>query len=645
VAEPPTPAAAGAPRARDRHGTGPAPVSTTGDPATEPARTDPPPAPGPASAPGPAPVPGRHRAADQSVHRRFRAGLLWPLAALLVVGLVAARTLRSTPLRDDGALAGPAFALLRGQFVGSPLSPEGLGAVHTAVYATVTRAFERHATLAGAERELLLVLLLVSAVLLWCTARRLGVPDAACAVGILALGAVPALAPLHAAATPAAFAVGWLLLAGWLATRAMASARPPVGVAVPAVLTAVLAVLLAPDVLFLLVAWAAAVVTARAGSGRRRIVPALTGLVLLAGVRLLVPRWDPEPSDPAGWGGDATGLLLLTAVLVVGGLLAAWRLPRFRAEGAALVVTAVLAVAPPSGRLPALLLCLPLGALLMTALVAAGAERLAGSVRHRRPRALLAAGLVAALLLAALGTAAAADLAGGPRSDLGAAADRRLVAWAQAQLPADAVLTASPRVVAELVHAGADPAQVRSGDAVPATPGPPRVAPVLHVTTGRPPDAARVIASFGALTVVDPRPVQPTPEQVAARRALAAALLANPVTEVPPVDAAVLAAGQVDPRLLSLLAGIGARFGVGLQGLPAVPGEPADALVRQAVVARIGGRALTDDPAAREQLRAWLAAQRAPYAPDRVTEVEGGLLLGYHLVRDPDALVPGSGGR
>jgi hypothetical protein len=138
--------------------------------------------------------------------------------------------------------------------------------------------------------------------------------------------------------------------------------------------------------------------------------------------------------------------------------------------------------------------------------------------------------------------------------------------------------------------------------------------------------------------------VEPTPEQIAARRALAAALLANPTTRVPATDAQVLAAGQVDPRLLSLLAGIAARFGLGLQSLPAVPGEPADALRRQAVVSGIGGRALADDPAATELLRGWLDAQQAPYAPDRITSVEGGLLLGYHLVRDPDGLVQGPGG-
>jgi multisubunit Na+/H+ antiporter MnhG subunit len=592
---------------------------------------------------GPATVPGRHRATAPAPRRRGRAGLLWPLAALVVVALVAARTLRNTPLPDDGALAGPAFALLRGESELSPLSPHGLGAVHTAVYATVTRAFQRQDSLTGAEREMSFVLLLLSAVLLWRTARRLGLPDPSCAVAVLALGAVGVLAPLHGAASPAALAVGWLLLAGWLTTRLVSSARPPVVIGALAVLAAALAVLLAPDVLLLLVAGTAASVCLAGGPGRRRAAAALVGVLLLAAVRVLVQRWDPQPDDPARWGGSSTGLVLLSVVLVLTGALAAWRLPRFRAAGTALGATVAVAVAPPSGRLPALLLCLPLAALLAGALLAAVA---AGAARPlpNRPRALVGAGPVAVLLLLGLGSAASAELAGGGHSDFGAAATAHLADWMDAQLPADAAVTASPRLTAELLHAGADPTRLRRGDApAPAATG--ATAPVLRVTAGAPGAGTRVVARFGELAVVEAHPVLPPEAAVTARRDLAAALLANPTTQVPTADADLLAAGQVDPRLLSLLAGMAARLGIGLHALPAVPGEPAGALRRQAVVHSIGGRPVADDPAAAQQLRTYLAAQRDPYAPDRATEADGGLLLGYDLVPDPDGLLPTPGGR
>jgi hypothetical protein len=570
--------------------------------------------------------------------------VLWPLLALVVVTLVTARSLRGTALPDDGALAGPAAALLRGDSGPELLSPAGLGALHTAVYATVTRAFQRHATLVGAERELLLVVLLVSAVLLWRTARRLDVPDGACAVAVLALGALPVLTSLHATATPAAFAVGWLVLAGWVASWASTSRRPPAVLTALTALAALLAVLLAPDALLLLAAGGTAAVVLTARSRRRQVGAALAGAVLLGVLRGLVQRWDPQVADAGRWGGTPTGLVVVTAVLVVVGLAAVWQLPRFRAGGVALTATALLAVAPPSGRLPALLLCLPLGALLLGALAAAGAEAVSSPVLRSRPRGLLAVGVVAGVLLVGAGTAAAADLAGTPRDDFGAAATRDLVGWTAAQLPDDAVLSTSPRLAAELVHAGADPARVRTGD-VPVTASTGPEVPVLQVRSGSSAGGGPVVARFGDLAVVDPRAVPPTAAQLTARRDLATALLANPTVEVPAAAAERMSAGQVDPRLLTLLASIGAQYGFGLVDLPAVPGEPADADARQVVLGSVGGRPLGDDPAATARLRTWLAAQQEPFLPDRVAELDAGVLIGYARVADPDGLVTPPGGR
>jgi hypothetical protein len=67
--------------------------------------------------------------------------------------------------------------------------------------------------------------------------------------------------------------------------------------------------------------------------------------------------------------------------------------------------------------------------------------------------------------------------------------------------------------------------------------------------------------------------------------------------------------------------------------------------VRQAVLVSVGGRALADDPGAAGRLRAWLAVQRAPLAPDTVRDVDGGVRVGYRLVADPDSLVTAAGGR
>ena len=603
-----------------------------------------------------APRRARHRATRPPWPERVRVGLLWPLFALVVVGLVGARMLRGRPLPGDGDLTAPAFALSRGTADLAPLSPEGLAAVHAAVYATVTRAFERYATLVAAERELLLVVLVLSAVLLWRTARRLGVPDAGCALGVLAFGALPVLVPLHAVASPAALAVPWLLLAAWLLTSwlrpagghgargASLRARVPVAVALLAAGAVVLAVLLAPDVLLLLVAGLTAAAAGR-GDPARRAAAAAGGVLLLTGGRTLVERWAPEPADPARWGADRTGLLVTCAVLLAVAVLAVVLLPRLRPLGVALAAVALLSVAPPSERVAALLLALPVAALLVAALGTLAAARLGRPVLVR-PRARLAAGLAGAVALVAVGALAATSLSHTPRSDFGAAADAQLVGWLGDQLPDDAVVTADPRLTATLVHAGADPDRVLTGTDLPVPASTAPGAPVLQVTAGSVPAEGTPVARFGAeggLTVTDPRAVAPTPEQLDARRRLATALLANPTNEVGEADAELLAEGRVDPRLLSLLAGIGAQYGVGVGALPAVPGEPADAAVRQAVVTTVGGTSLAADPAAADRLRGWLGAQKEPYVPDRVSAVPGGLLIGYDLVRDPDQLVTARG--
>ena len=616
----------------------------------------------PARDTGPATVPGqpraRHRAARLPWTERVRVGLLWPVLALAVVGLVGARMLRGLPLPDDGALGAPGFALSRGTADLAPLSPEGLAAVHTAVYATVTRAFERHTGLVAAERELLLVVLLLSLVLLWRTARRLGVPDAGCAVGVLAFGALPVLVPLHAVASPAALAVPWLLLAAWLLTSWLRPAgghgtgaaslrgRVPVAAGLLAAVAAVLAVLLAPDVLLFLVAGLAAVAADR-GDPARRAAAAAGGVLLLTGGRALVERWAPEPADPARWGADRTGVLVTSTVLLVVGVLAAVLVRRLRPLGVALAAAALVSVAPPAERVAGLLLALPLAALLVGALSSLAAARLGRPVLAR-PRARLVAGLAGAVALLAVAVVAAIGLSHTPRSDFEAAADAELVAWLRDQLPEDAVVTADPRLTAQLVHAGADPDRVLTGTdlAVPASTAP--TAPVLRVTSGADPVEGTPVARFGAaggLAVTDPGAVAPTPEQLENRRRLGAALLANPTNSFPPADAALLTEGRVDPRLLTLLASIGAQYGVGVEALPAVPGEPSDASVRQAVVSTVGGTSLATDPGATARLRGWLDVQQDPYVPARVSEVPGGLLIAYDLVRGPDALVTAPGGR
>lgn len=524
-------------------------------------------------------------------------------------------------------------------------SPHGIGALHVAVYATLTRALERYATLVAAGREFMLVCTLLSAVLLWRTARRLGLGDVASAVAVLLAGAVPLLSVITAVDSPAQVAVPWLLLAAWLLAHGGPS---PAAIAV-ALLATTVAVLLAPGTLLLVLAGAAAASmtgTLMTGNlpGRLseagRLIPTLVPALLFIAVAFLLGRWDPQPETAVTWAAQEPAVLGVAAALVAVGILAAWRLPRFRAAGVALVATTAAAVALP-GRLAVLLVCLPLAAILTAALLQAWARPVLGA-RERLRRTAVAAG---ALALAGGAATALVVLLRAPHPDLGARDQSALLSWAGNQLSSDARLVAPVRLWAELVHAGGDEDQFR----LPGTAGQSRpLAPVVTVMEdGGPGDL--LVAAFGTsesappLVVIDPSRSAPTPAELEHRRALAAAILANPTTSVTAEAADVLESGQVDPRLLSLLAALTGQFGLGLQSLPPALGESLrHTAAREAVVSSLMGRPLTPGIPLTDRLVAYLDAQVPPFAPDRVQVARNGVRIAFHYVSAPDALVTGA---
>lgn len=554
--------------------------------------------------------------------RSVRWSSLAPLAAVVLAAVVSARALRSSPLADDGALTAPAWDWLQGGPAPDPWTPDGLAVVHTAAWAQLTGTLDRGSGLAAAGRELLWAALVLSCLLLWRVARRARLGDAGACVAVLVLGAVPGLVLVHAVSAPAAWAVPWMLLAAWLG---LGRRRRPVRAL--GLVALVPAVLLAPDVALLLVAGTAgALATGRWGatwSARTRTVLAALLAPVFAGLVLLLPHWDPQPDVVAPWAAGETRSVLLTAGLLVTGALAAWLLPRWRPPAAALAVTTLAAVAPP-GRFSALVVCLPLGALLTGALVQ---ELLrVPAVRVLRPAlaTATAVGLVVALVVAG------ATLRSAPADDFGAADRAALLAWADAQLPAGTPVAADGLLAEDLRRAGVDLA-----------PG------GLQVVRGGVPAGAPVIARFGdaetGLAVVDPAHRDPDEDERALRRQLAGALLTNPTTADAGAVTGALLSGDLDPRLLTLLAGIAAQYGVGVTEVPAVPGEVGTAL-RYAVVDSVGGTRLADDPALAELVRGWLAAQLPPYAPSTVETVEGGLRVGFAYASDPDDLVSASAG-
>ncbi|RBY79771.1 hypothetical protein DQ238_08975 [Geodermatophilus sp. TF02-6] len=593
-------------------------------------------------------TPPRHRAGRTPLAPRVRAGLLWPLLALLVVGLVGARVALGPARPGEGTLTAYAVLLLT-PGVGLPvpaLSPDGVGALHAAVYDTVTRALDRYATLVAADRELALVAVLLGCLLLWRTARRLGLGNPAGAAAVLLLGAGllgrSALPAAPAVGGPALLALPWLLLAAYL----LAPGRPVPAALVTALLATALAVLLAPDVLVLVVSVAAAAAAGSAGlrrvPGRVRVVlgTALAGLLVWGALSL--DRWAPQAAAATALGRGTTAVLagtgtLLGLVGLVG--LGGWRLRRLRAPAVGLMATATCAAL--TGRPSMLLVCLPPAALLAAGL---GEQLLGGTgAGRRRSASRFVLWTAAGLALLAVAATALTGLLRTPSPDLGTRDDAALLTWVDTQLSPDARVVVPPRLWAELVHAGADTDQVRLPGTAGAG-GP--LAPVLTVVEGTPPDGSTPVARFGAsdgrspLVLADGSAGRPTTEELTRRRSLAAALSANPMTVAGSQPAGVLASAQVDPRLLAVLAGIGSRFEVRLDALPAVAGEEGSGtLVRSAVLRGPSGAPLLTGAPDTERLLAWLRAQWPPLAPDTVELVDGGVRIGYHYVSAPDALV------
>ena len=105
----------------------------------------------------------------------------------------------------------------------------------------------------------------------------------------------------------------------------------------------------------------------------------------------------------------------------------------------------------------------------------------------------------------------------------------------------------------------------------------------------------------------------------------------------------ILRSGEVDPRLISLLAALAAQFGVGIPDLPLADGEPREGpLARRALVDRIGEDPVLPGSPATERLLAWLEAQLPPFAPDSMASTDEGVHIDFAYVSAADALVSAS---
>jgi hypothetical protein len=255
---------------------------------------------------------------------------------------------------------------------------------------------------------------------------------------------------------------------------------------------------------------------------------------------------------------------------------------------------------------------------------------------HRAPRSPAWWAALVAVSLALVLTATllivrpwADDAAGGspPRT----ATD--VVRWIQREVPDSTPVTAPVSVRSAL-----GPAADRLSDGSPDG--------ALQVVEGEPDSGALVLARFGdALSVIDPDPASPAAAELDRRRTLAEAVLANPVAGVEGRAADLLHSGNVDARLLGLLAGLVSRMDVHVADLPPAPGEPATGgpPARRVLLDEAGGERLTPGAVVTDELVAYLEAQRAPFAPASVEETEQGVLVAFRYASAPDDLVRAAG--
>jgi hypothetical protein len=104
------------------------------------------------------------------------------------------------------------------------------------------------------------------------------------------------------------------------------------------------------------------------------------------------------------------------------------------------------------------------------------------------------------------------------------------------------------------------------------------------------------------------------------------ALAGNPRLRLSPEARQLLRDGDVDPRLISVLAGIVAAHALNITDFPAVPGEADTGVQRRTI--RIAG--VDGGPAGGSAgLTEWLAAQLTPYRPARVTTDRTDLVVRY----------------
>ncbi|WP_326835976.1 glycosyl transferase [Amycolatopsis rhabdoformis] len=588
----------------------------------------------------PATVAGRRVPAAAAGSRLLSLDLVLGLVALAGGLRVVSLAVTTPVLPGEATTVARVYALGHlTPFSGSTTAGAGpFARLQLAGYTALTGAFDRVATPAGAVREALVVTAVVTTVLVWLLARRLGLPRGAATAAAVLLAVSPLAIGLQHAVLGEQLAVMWALAGLCLvatpakaATEEVHSGRHRLGqdllgaaCLLAAVLTSPLTVLVLPAAGWLLLRRS----PARAG---------LVGVVVSLGAGLAFGPFAAWLRPPFGGAGRADlpawlvfdpALTTLSVLALVAGLFATAVRP-LAVTG--LLITGLLAV-PEVPAVAVAALLLPL-----TPVIAAGVAHavLTGhhEAEHRRApgRHGAAVAVGAVVVTAAFGlswTQGFGALRPGPaRPDPAVEARTWLVSNAAGSrvLVDDATwttLAAGGWPTGLLVTATtADPAR------------PPDWAALTPVSsTVDYPDAAAVFGSgAGQVTVARLGPPVLEPDEDAEQTARAhagAALTRSGRVSCAPDARAALVRGDTDPRLIATLAAFASRQPVRVAAFPSVPGEDAAGRPRRQVL--VSG---ADDEATR-----FYAGQRAQFRPESVRRTADGVLVTYPPFAPPGLL-------
>jgi len=555
-----------------------------------------------------------------------------------------------------------------------------LGWLQLAGYARLTGAFDRHAVAVLAGREAMVVYTLVSVLLLWALARRLGLSRPAATAAGLIFALSPLAVQFHRTVYLDNVATPWLLAAFLLALARrhqqalFAASAACFGVAVLSKETFLLAL---PFLIW----------TMLRGARPPARVQALwiaSQVLLLIGINVaLLPLVNgelfPSADRPSLLGGIAYQLgaragsgsvldagsgisrtlqswVVLDPVLIVLGLLAAiaaLAIARLRIV-AALTLALIVVMFRPGGYLPGqyVIILLPFGALL----IAAVTERAVHLIRTRgewwRPIAWTVAAGMALVVAVPVWTAQLhGQFARQPDSSLRSAEqwvdsnldrDQRLIVgdalwvdlyragWARDDLVSSAAIGSDPAVD------GRYPRGWKDFDYVVATTAM-RDSGSGSVAATRAIANSRAVASFGSgAAAVQVRRIEPQGTQkaitdaAAARRARSdagAQLAQNPGLRTSPTTARLLSAGRVDERITLALGAAITATPVAVQDFPALRAESGP--LHRVLITAFG-----DDPAVRDgrlsaSARAFVVSLTGEFAPLSARAADGGVLVTY----------------